>query len=193
MVHGREGMAGGDHVSSSPSSSSSGSSLSSPLVLLRGASCLIFFAGGGGLLSFRASDFRFDPAPRELVKAPLAGVSLPCLSASSSPSSPPLLPSSIAATSSAVKNLPPGPRGLRIACLCLDSCRYGFRPLDVRRSASSSLCRATRLFSMRWNCFALTYSGASSAPLAAISGEGGCCGGCWGGGGICGGTELRGG
>jgi hypothetical protein len=54
-----------------------------------------------------------------------------------SPGRPPALPS-MAATSSAVRNLPPGPRGLRMAWLCLDSCRYGLRPLDVRRSASSS-------------------------------------------------------
>ena len=31
-----------------------------------------------------------------------------------------------AAISSAVKNLPPGPRGRRIACLWRDSWRYGF-------------------------------------------------------------------
>lgn len=75
-----------------------------------------------------------------------------------SPTIPPLprFSLSIACTSSAVKNLPPGPRGLRMAWLCRDSCRYGFLCFDVRRRASSSFCRATRRLSIRWNCLALT-------------------------------------
>ena len=152
--------------SSSPSASSSSSSpLSSALSLRR------FFATG----SWPPMLFRFLLAP------PLSFPSSP-FSPMFSLSSPPISPS-IAATSSAVKNRPPGPRGRRMACLCRLSCRYGFRPLLVRRRASSNFCLATRRLRIRWNCFALTYSGDSStAPGAGIgSGDGGCC--CWGGGG----------
>jgi len=83
---------------------------------------------------------------------------------SSPPTSPPR--ASIAATSSAVRKRPPGPRGLRMAWLCRDSCKYGLRPLEVRRSCSSSFWRAIRLFSIRWNCFAFTYNGLSSTVPA---------------------------
>lgn len=83
-----------------------------------------------------------------------------------------VVPAAGSAAPPPVRNLPPGPRGRRMAWLCLDSCKYGFRPFDVRRNCSSSFWRATRRFKMRWNCFALTYSGDSSAAAPTISGEG---------------------
>merc|ERR1711939_939245 len=75
---------------------------------------------------------------------------------------PPL--SSRSASSSFVRNRPPGPRGLRIACLCRDSCRYGF--LDVLSLwTSASRAHALRRFKIRWYCFALTKSGSVSSRL----------------------------
>src|SRR5690625_1068386 len=87
-----------------------------------------------------ATDLRFVPA--ESVDLAAAASPPSDLAASS----PPLASRSIAATSSAVRKRPPGPRGRRMAWLWRDSCRYGLRPLDVSRSCSSRRCRATRRF-----------------------------------------------
>lgn len=67
-----------------------------------------------------------------------------------------------------LRNLPPGPLGRRMACLCLLSWRYGFLVLS-NLCNSSSFKRAARLLRIRWYCFAFTYNGSSSTGAAAAT------------------------
>lgn len=135
--------------SSSDGSADSGS-LSSALALVPGCAPVLDFLTELAFSSITSLDFRFRADEEEFPTA--CGM---LLVATSCPP-PAACFFSIAATSSAVRNRPPGPRGRRIAWLWRDSCRYGLRPFDVSRSCSSSFWRATRRFRMRWNCFALT-------------------------------------
>ena len=97
--------------------------------------------------------------------------------------------------SSRVRNRPFGPRCRDCACVCRDSCRYGFRDLTSlfcasactethkqRVSASSqrhagialararTFARAMRRRRMAWYCFGLTYTGCSPTPISRSTG-----------------------